>query len=104
MLGAFSGPIRVPLASVSAVGVETDPWAALRGIRAPGTGIPGVIAYGTRRYAGGRDFALVRGRARAVRVDLDPGARYGRLLVTVPDPPATADRIEAALRHARPPA
>lgn len=87
-LGAFSGDIRVPLASVVDAVVEPDPWSSLRGIRAPGTGIPGVIACGTRVYRGGRDFALVRGRRPALRIDLAPPSRYARLLVTVDDPAA----------------
>ena len=42
-------------------------------------------------------FVLLRGRKPAVRVDLDPSARYGRLLVTVPDPEATVAAIHAAI-------
>lgn len=43
------GDIRVPLSAVSAVRSVDDPWPELRGIRVPGTGIPAVIAVGTRR-------------------------------------------------------
>ena len=63
---AFRGDVRFPLSAITSVDVEPDPFGALRGIRAPGTGWPGVIAYGVRRYAGGRDFA-----ARALQT---PGA------------------------------
>ena len=69
-LGAFRGNVRVPLRAVRSAEAEPDPWGALRGIRAPGTGIPGVIAFGTRRFDGGKDFAAVRGGRPAVRVDL----------------------------------
>ena len=61
----FHGDIAVPLSAVREVSVEPDPWSALRGIRAPGTGFPGVIAYGVRRMTGGRpDFAAILGFAR----------------------------------------
>ena len=46
---AFHGEVRVPLAAVRAVRTAGDGWPELRGIRAPGTGLPGVIAVGTRR-------------------------------------------------------
>ncbi|HEY5189444.1 MAG TPA: hypothetical protein VII87_10450, partial [Solirubrobacteraceae bacterium] len=66
-LAAMHGDIRVPLSSVAEVRVEPDPWCALRGVRAPGTGVPGVIAYGVRRGTGGRpDFAAVHSRGPAV--------------------------------------
>lgn len=97
-LAAFHfGDVRFPLSSVTDAGVEPDIWKALRGIRAPGTGIPGVIAYGTRRFNGGRDLALVRGgRGPGLRVDFGDGAPYSRLVMTVPDPQAKADAIRQA--------
>jgi len=102
MLGAASGNIRVPLSSVTAVEADADPWSDLRGLRAPGTGIPGVIAYGTRRYRGGKDFALVLGRRAALRVDLDSASPYRRLLVTVADPQQAVAEVRAAVAPVRP--
>ncbi len=97
-LAACRGDARFPLSSVSAVVVEPNAWSALRGIRAPGTGIPYVIAYGTRRYPGGRDLALVHGGRRpGLRVDFGPDAPYARLVVTVADPQANADAIRRAV-------
>ena len=93
-LAAMHGEIRVPIGSVQEVSLESDPWCALRGIRAPGTGLPGVIAYGVRRSTGARpDFAAVLGRGTAVRVELGAGACYGRLLVTVAEPEATVATV-----------
>jgi hypothetical protein len=66
----FHGDIRVPLAAVTAVRVVEDAWPELRGIRAPGTGVPQVIAVGTRRGGFGKDFAAVHGTGPAVVVDL----------------------------------
>ena len=92
---AMRREIRVPLAAIERVCAEPDPWGALRGIRAPGTGIPGVVAYGVRRVTGGApDFAAVHGCGPAVRIDLAPGAPFGRLVVTVDD----TERAVAALR------
>ena len=98
-IAAFcGGQVRFSLSSVTGVVVEPNAWAALRGIRAPGTGIPYVIAYGTRRFRGGRDLALVHGGKRpGLRVDFGPDAPYSRLVVTVADPQAQADAIHQAV-------
>lgn len=68
--GAHSD-IRVPLSAVTAVRSVDDPWPELRGIRAPGTGLPNVV------------------------VDLE-GAAYGRLVVTADDAAARARSIARA--------
>jgi hypothetical protein len=98
-LAAMRREVRVPLGSVVSVCTEPDPWSALRGIRAPGTGIPGVVAYGVRRMTGAApDFAAVHGRGPAVRVDLAPEAPFGRLVVTVADPDRTVAAVRAGVR------
>jgi hypothetical protein len=95
-LGAFRGNVRVPLSAIRGAEVDPDPWSSLRGIRAPGTGIPGVVALGMRRRVDGWDFAALHGKGPAVRVDLDRPAHFGRLIVSVPDPRKTAAAIHAA--------
>jgi hypothetical protein len=96
---AFHGDVRVPVAAVRSVAIEPQPWDALRGIRSPGTGWPGVIAYGVRRLTGDRpDFvAILRGRP-VVRVDLDPPSEFGRLLVSVSDAGAAVSAVGGAAR------
>jgi hypothetical protein len=96
-VAAFHGDVSVPLSAVRAVAVEPQPWTELRGVRAPGTGFPGVIAYGVRRMTGERpDFAaILRGRP-VVRVELDPPAAFARLLISVPDSQATVERVRSA--------
>ena len=81
---------------------EQDPYSALRGIRAPGTGVPRMCAYGVRLMTGGRpDFAAVHGRGPAVRVELGPDAPFGRLLVTVDDPQTEVAALQTQLTRAR---
>jgi hypothetical protein len=95
-LAALRRDVRVPLSAVEAVSVDPEPWCALRGVRAPGTGLPGVVAYGVRRLTGARpDFAAVHGSGPAVRVELGATASFGRLLVTVADPHATVAALRA---------
>jgi hypothetical protein len=83
-LGAFRGDVRVPRSSVRDVRATDQPWSELRGIRAPGTGWPGVIALGTRRGSGVRDFSAVYGKRPAAVVELE-GAEFDRLVVSVHD-------------------
>ena len=90
---AAHGNIRVPLSSVSSVRAVATAWPELRGIRAPGTGFPNVIAVGTRRGKFGKDFAVVHGKGPAVVVEL-VGAKFQRLVVTSGD----ADGAAATIR------
>jgi len=93
--GALHGDVRVPLAGVEDVSVSAQPFADLRGLRAPGTGCPRVIALGTFRYSGGKDFAALYRRRPAVIVRLrDAGFR--RLLIAADDAEAVAARIREA--------
>ena len=92
-LGALRGSFRIPRSALRAVRVAADPWSELRGIRAPGTGIPRVIALGTRRGGGGRDFTAVYRRRPAVVLELE-GAVFDRVVLCVDNP----EKVAADLR------
>jgi hypothetical protein len=57
-VGALHRDLRVPLSAVRAASVVGEPWKALHGIRAPGTGWPGWIMLGTAREKFGKDWFL----------------------------------------------
>lgn len=59
-------------AALTSVLITEDPWVWLRGVRAPGTHIPGILAYGTWRGSGIRDFTLIRFGREALVLDFDP--------------------------------
>ncbi len=94
-LGALRADPVVPLADVVGVEVAPDPWRILAGLRV-GTGVPWVVLLGTMLRAGGSDVVAVYRRAPAVVVTLRPGARWQRLIATVPDAEADVARIRAA--------
>lgn len=94
-LGALRGDVRVPLRTVQSAEVVPHPFGALRGIRV-GTGIPGVIALGIRKFAHGQDFTAVVGGKPAVRVDLSDESPFSRLVVSVDDPDGTLAAIHSA--------
>ena len=81
------GDIVVPMSSISTMRESDDLWSELRGIRAPGTGIPGIIALGTRRGRFGKDFAAVHGKGPGVVIELRD-QEFDRLVLSVADPEA----------------
>jgi hypothetical protein len=98
-LWALKTHIDVPVAKVRAV--RADPEAArggfYRGLRLPGTYLPGVITAGTYYKGGERTFWDVRRPEGAIVIELE-GARFARLIVEVEDPAYTVRRIETAMR------
>ena len=60
MVGALrKSSVVVPLESIIEVTRLDRARDGIRGIRAPGTGLPGVIALGTWRHSSGKDFIAV---------------------------------------------
>lgn len=50
--------------------ITDDPWIWMRGVPSPGTHLAGKIACGVWRGLGGEDFLLVRGKNKAVVIDV----------------------------------
>ncbi len=96
----FHRDIVVPMSSVASVWVSEDMWSDLRGLRAPGTGLPGIVAVGTRRGSFGKDFTVIHGKGRGVIVDLED-QEFSRLMVTVAQPEEVLAQLTShpALRH-----
>jgi hypothetical protein len=87
--------LEVPLTAVRSVAVVPDGPAAVRGLRAPGLGLPGVRLIGTWRRRGSRSLISVR-RGPAVRLELS-GQRFDTVLVSAEDPEAVAASVDARL-------
>ena len=94
--GALRGDVVVPLAAVRSVRVSDAGQREVRGIRAPGTGFPGLISLGTYRRGGGvKDFVAVHGRQPVVVIELDAAASaFGRLVVSTPDAASVAAAVQ----------
>jgi hypothetical protein len=76
-MGSFHPSIRISKSELISVSEVQNPWAptkGMRGLRAPGTGIPWVIILGTLRYKGGKDFAAVYGRGPAKVYEFKSGS------------------------------
>ncbi|QCQ17814.1 hypothetical protein [Microbacterium sp. RG1] len=73
--------VTLDRAAISRVQLTDDPWTWLRGVRSPGTFIPATLAIGTWRYAGGKDFAVIRKNRPGVVIDLEGDAEFQRLVL-----------------------
>ena len=64
VIGAFHRSPQSSLSNLLEIRRVENPWnsSVMRGMRAPGTGIPYLIMLGTLRYRGGKDFAAIYGR------------------------------------------
>lgn len=86
---------------IRSVAITEDPWIWIRGIRAPGMGVPLALAVGVWKFHGGKDFVIVKGKQRsAVIIDIEPDAgvapvdAFSRVIVSTPH----ATRLIEALR------
>ena len=99
-LWSFKGSLTIPLANVRGAtadpGIATDP----KGVRAPGSHVPGVITAGTFHQDGEKVFWNVRDPSKSVVVEL-ADERYARLVLQVDDPRAAVALIESALAQER---
>lgn len=67
---------------ITKVQLTDDAWNWLRGVRSPGTFLPGAVAMGTWRSAFGRDFALIRRRRPSVVIDIHGHDEFERVILT----------------------
>ncbi|MFJ4122247.1 hypothetical protein DLE01_24675 [Streptomyces sp. FT05W] len=95
-LWAFKSRLTIPLANVR--GATVDPGIAtdFKGIRAPGSHLPGVIIAGTFHHDGDKVFWDVKDASKAIVVEL-ADEEYTRLVLQVDDPRAAVALVESAL-------
>jgi hypothetical protein len=82
-----------PLTAVRIVYAVRPAQSAIRGIRAPGAGIPSLLALGHWRGNGHHDFVAVYGKHAGVVVELDPREAFDRWIVSLDDPDAVVAEI-----------
>ncbi|MFD5826084.1 hypothetical protein, partial [Lentzea sp. NPDC060358] len=84
-LWALKSRLTIPLAHVRGATVDPGILGEPKGLRAPGTHVPGVITAGTFHQDGEKVFWAVRDARKAVVVELSD-ERYTRLVVEVDEP------------------
>ena len=94
---AFRRKFEIPLENVRRVQPEDLPLTKLyRGIRAPGTHVPGLIVAGTYYKDDRRTFWNVRRGQDIITVDLAEDEHYNRLVLGVEDARRVVHNINSA--------
>lgn len=73
--------IVVQRENIRSVIITDDPWIWLRGIRSLGSIVPLVVAAGTWKFHGGKDFVSIKRRRPAVVIDL-VDEEFARVILT----------------------
>jgi len=100
-LWSLKSRLEIPFENIR--GARADPSVAggwWKGIRAPGTHIPGVVVAGTFYQEGKRIFWDVRDAERTIVIDLVDD-RYDQLIVEVANPAAAIAKIESVVPRVR---
>ena len=83
-LGAFNwAKIETPIDAITSISQVDRAWTreTIRGVRAPGTAFPYVIALGTMRHLNGKDFVAIYLRRPAWVIEID-GRPFKRWVLT----------------------
>ena len=81
---ALHGNPRAKVSDLISTTESDNPWTkeVLRGVRAPGTGIPYVVLLGTMRFKGGKDFTAIYKRG-PVRIYEFEAGEFKRWIVSI---------------------
>jgi hypothetical protein len=98
---AFRRRVAIPLITISDVSTPAAEDVPKRGLRLPGTEIPGLIRAGSYGRGAKREFWNVRKGEQVLVIDTTGEAAYARLVLEVDDPVAKAAWLQAELRPRR---
>ncbi|MCU1636694.1 MAG: hypothetical protein JWQ68_1933 [Cryobacterium sp.] len=79
--------------NIRSVTITDDPWIWIRGIRAPGSLVPLVVAVGTWKFHGGKDFLAIKRKRQAVVLDL-VDEEFSRVILTTTHAPNLIDSLK----------
>ena len=93
-VGALHSSPRVSLSAVTKIEFIENLWSkeVLRGVRAPGTGIPYVVLLGTMRGCSYRDFTAIKGRGTGIEICLNEGP-FERWIFTLRQPKSEIEKL-----------
>jgi hypothetical protein len=97
-LGALFSPPSARLDQVQSIQFIDELWSkdVLRGVRAPGTGLPYVVLIGVMRGWGYKDFCVIKRRKPGVVITFSSG-KYERWIYTLEGSRHAEEQILAAL-------
>ena len=97
-LGALVSPPTARLDQVQSIQFIDELWSkdVLRGVRAPGTGLPYVVLIGVMRGRGYKDFCVIKRRKPGVIITFTSG-KYERWIYTLEGSRHAEEQIVATL-------
>lgn len=95
-LWSLKSRLEIPLRNIRGVKTDSSIASKPKGLRAPGTYVPGVITAGTFHQDGKRIFWDVHNADNSIVIDL-ADERYDQLVIEVADPNAAVKQIESAI-------
>ena len=91
----FVGEFLVEFAAIASVSVQDDPASLAEGLKS-GVGLPNTKV-GTWRHDDVEDYFCVHRDGPAIMLELQPGHKYARVVVTVEHPQDVAAQIQQAV-------
>ena len=94
-VGALHSGPRVAISALAKVEFVENLWSnkVLRGVRAPGTGIPFAVLLGTMRGRKYRDFTAIKGKGAGVVLSLNEGT-FERWIFTLRQPKSELEALQ----------
>lgn len=89
------GDLTIPLEAITSITVTDDPFAAVKGLRAPGLALPGRIRIGTWRSPGSKLLVAARNRQTSIVLTLQ-GQTHSRVVVGTDNATSLAEELAAA--------
>lgn len=100
-LWTFKRQVSIPISSIKSARVVSGTRDLPKGLRLPGTSIPGLILGGTYLKAGEKSFYAVRDGRDILLLELERH-KYSRIGIQTRDPYAVVNRIASSLRPTQP--
>ena len=94
---SLKSTLRFPIQHIRGVTVDPSVGHEPKGLRAPGTHVPGFVVAGTFFHEGRKTFWNIRRGTQALVITLDH-EEFDQLIVEVDDPFGTAELINSARR------
>ena len=97
VLWCLSSGVSVPVGDVLSARAVSRSTLPRRGLKLPGSNIPGIITAGSYGTGDTRTFWDVRRADTVVAITCAEGSPYRQIVIEVDDPQATADRLRSQL-------
>lgn len=95
---ALKSELVIPLINIKGVTADPGAFDMPKGLRAPGTAIPGIVYAGTFYHDGDKVFWDVRNRSKTIVIELE-NEEFNRLVVEVENVEETTKLIEANINR-----